>query len=77
MFPGGRNGREISEGTESVLERESDGTGKTGQLTIKAASKELKISYRHGSLSNLWKGKSLLVEELPKSAQGQKAPGVA
>jgi hypothetical protein len=31
MFSGGRNGREISNGAERVVERESDGTGKTGK----------------------------------------------
>jgi hypothetical protein len=31
MFSGGRNGREISNGTERAVERESDGTGKTGR----------------------------------------------
>jgi hypothetical protein len=45
---GGRDGREISDGTERDIGRESDGTGKTEQLTIKAASRDLKTSCRQG-----------------------------
>jgi hypothetical protein len=54
MFPGRRNGREINDGTERVVEGESDGTGKTGAVHDKVRFKRTENKLSAGE-ADIWR----------------------